>query len=275
MLIITGTIIGLCLLLFIAGGVLFNPSRITPEKIVVASPPTDITLNGQDILVQPVLFGHANIYFIRTDNGYILVDTGNPGTEDALDGIFDKVGVDPKNVQLIVLTHGHMDHMGNIAHAKKVTGAKVLAHQSYAENLKKGEIEPAVARNFTGQLFNFLTGLLGTQFEGVKPDILLVDEFDLNEFDLSGKVIHTPGHSPSSISIVLDNGETLVGDMIREEEQGKLGMGNYCDNEQDLRQSLERVAALESSIIYLSHGSYIDNLALRSALEKITLEVGE
>jgi hydroxyacylglutathione hydrolase len=191
-----------------------------------------------------------------------------------LDEVFEKARVDPKSVKLIILTHGHMDHVGTIAYAKQVTGGDVLCHQSYAQDLDSGDIEPATARNLTGRLLNFMTGLSGTKFEGVKPDIVVTDEFDLSEYGIAGKIIHTPGHSPSSLSIILDNGEALVGDIVREEEPGVIGLGMFYEDEQALLGSLEKIAAYEPSIIYLSHGNYIDNLALANAIRTIKAESG-
>lgn len=81
--------------------------------------------------MQPVKLGHPNVYFIKTAAGYIMVDVGMPNLEKQLDEVFDKARVDPTSVKLIMLTHGHMDHVGSIAYAKKVTGGDVLCHQSY------------------------------------------------------------------------------------------------------------------------------------------------
>ena len=82
--------------------------------------------------VQPIKFGHSNIYLIKTESGYILVDAGMPDMEKKLDEVFEKAGVDPKSVQLITATHGHLDHVGTIAYAQKVTGGKVLCHRSFS-----------------------------------------------------------------------------------------------------------------------------------------------
>ena len=167
-----------------------------------------------------------------------------------------------------------MDHVGSIAYVKNLTGGDVLCHQSYAQDLESGDIEPAVAQDFTGRLLNFMTSLLGTKFEGVAPDIVVTDEFDLSEYGIAGKIIHTPGHSPSSLSIILDNGEALVGDIVREEEPGVIGVGMFYEDEQALLGSLDKIAAYESSIIYLSHGNYIDKLALANAIKRIKAESG-
>lgn len=271
LLIVAGLIVGLCLL-FLVFGFIFNPGRVSSDQIVVAPEPADILLDDQDFAVQPVKLGHPNVYFIETTTGYIMVDVGMPNLEKQLDEVFDKARVDPKSVKLIILTHGHMDHVGSIAYAKNLTGGDVLCHQSYAQNLESGDIEPAVAQNFTGRLLNFMTGLLGTKFEGVKPDIVVTDEFDLSEYGISGKIIHTSGHSRSSLSIILDNGESLVGDIVREEEPGVIGVGMFYEDEQALLASLEKIAAYEPNIIYLSHGNYIDNVALSNAIQTIKAE---
>ena len=268
LLIVAGLIIGLCLL-FSVIGFMFTPSRVTSDQIVAAPEPADVSLDGQDFAVQPVKLGHPNVYFIETTTGNIMVDAGMPNLEKQLDEVFEKARVDPKSVKLIILTHGHMDHVGSIAYVKNLTGGDVLCHQSYAQDLESGDIEQAVAQNITGRLLNFMTGLIGTKFEGVKPDIVVTDEFDLSEYGIAGKIIHTPGHSPSSLSIILDNGEALVGDIVREEESGVIGIGMFYEDEQALLGSLEKIAAYESSIIYLSHGDYIDNLALANAIRTI------
>jgi glyoxylase-like metal-dependent hydrolase (beta-lactamase superfamily II) len=231
--------------------------------------PTHESGNTGENKVQPIKFGHANIYLIKTDSGYILVDVGMPKMEEQLDEAFENAGVDPQSVQLIIATHGHLDHVGSIAYAQQVTGGKILCHRSFSDDLMKGKAERAVARNLLGRVLNFFTGLTGNKFEGTQPDILMDDEFDLNEYGISGKVIRTPGHSPSSVSIMLDSGEALIGDLVRDEGSGEIGPGMFYKDKQVLKESLEKVAAFEPRKIYLSHGTYIDNRTLRNAIGTI------
>lgn len=213
--------------------------------------------------VQRVDFGHVNIYFIKTETGHILVDAGMPNKGDELDERFAKAGVDQNSVQLIVLTHGHLDHVGSVAHAKKVTGGQVLCHRSFSESLTNGRPEAAVAQNLLGRVLNLMTSLMGNKFEGIQPDIVIDDEYDLADHGISGRIIHTPGHSPSSVSIVLDNGEALVGDLVREEGSGRIGLGMFFEDKRVALESIEKVAAFDPDRIYLSHGAYIDNTTLK------------
>jgi glyoxylase-like metal-dependent hydrolase (beta-lactamase superfamily II) len=192
-----------------------------------------------------------------------------PKKEKELDEKFAQAGIDPKSVQLIVATHGHLDHVGTFAHAQKVTGGKVLCHRSFSDLMANGKAEPTTARNLLGHVLNFLTSLSGNKFEGTKPDILMDHEFDLSEYGIAGKIVHTPGHSASSISIVLDSGEALIGDMVREEGSGAISLGMFYDDKQTVRESLEKVAAFEPTTIYLSHGSHIDYQTLRNTIATI------
>lgn len=220
--------------------------------------------------VHPFKLGHANIYLIKTDSSSnILVDAGMPNKNKQLDEAFQKSKVDPESVQLIILTHGHLDHVGSIAFAQETTGAKILCHKSYANDLTNGKIEPAVSQNLKGRILNFFGGFLGSSIKGVIPDIVVEEEFDLNGFGLPGKVIHTPGHSSSSISIMLDNGELLIGDLIREESPGQVGLGMFYEDKENILESLKKVAAFDPRIIYLSHGTTIDNRVLMDFIESL------
>jgi glyoxylase-like metal-dependent hydrolase (beta-lactamase superfamily II) len=130
-------------------------------------------------------------------------------------------------------------------------------------------MEPAVphTKKVGKRVMNYLTRWL--KFEGVEPDIVVDDEYDLSEYGIAGKIIHTPGHSASSVSIVLDNGEALIGDMVRDEGGGETGVGAFYEDQQLLLESLERVVDLAPETIYLSHGSTIDNATLKSVIETI------
>ncbi len=219
--------------------------------------------------VEQVTVGLSNVYFIKTYTGYILVDTGFPNEGKNMDEVFIVTGIDPVDVDLIILTHGHMDHTGDLAYVKQITGAEILCHESLSAYLKNGQGEEAVAQDGIGNFLNFLTGVLmfftDSGQEIVKPDILIADTYDLRQHGISGKVISTPGHTKGSITIILDTGETLVGDMVRGESPD-IHFGSFYEDEITLIKSINIVAEYESRIIYLSHGNAIDNNAFKNTI---------
>ena len=87
-----------------------------------------------------------------------------------------------------------------------------------------------------------------------EPDILVEDEMDLEPYGLNGKVIHTPRHSIGSVSVVLDNGDTIVGDLI---------MGRSSPNwpyfADDLaKESIRLITGLSTGSIYCAHTGPFD-----------------
>jgi len=254
-LIIAGTLLAVILIILALTGIAFSKVEVTYEP--------------SDDIVQPVKFGNANIYFIETETGYILVDAGVAGAEEKLNEVFTLAKIDPKSIQLIIVTHGHWDHIGLLAYVKEISGAKLLVHKSIQENIKNGEFEEAIARDSWSNFINFMASLLPAEIKGVEPDILVDDTFSLNEYGIRGKIIHTPGHSQSSMSIILDSGEALIGDMVRPDKDGNIYLGMWYEDKEVLINSLEKVAEQNPKIIYLSHGKTIDNTVLKKTITEL------
>ncbi|NIV28011.1 MAG: MBL fold metallo-hydrolase, partial [Anaerolineae bacterium] len=150
--------------ILVAVGVIVGIIIVFGVVLMKAFSNTEITFEpstNENSVVQPVRFGHANVFFIRTEDGHILVDAGMPGDPEKLDEVFATAGVEPSSIQLIVVTHGHLDHMGMIAYAEETTGAKVLCHQSLSGKLAAGEIEAPVAQNLSGHFINLMSSLQG------------------------------------------------------------------------------------------------------------------
>ena len=98
----------------------------------------------------------------------------------------------------------------------------------------------------------------------VTPDILIGEEMDLNKYGVDGKVIHTPGHTPGSLSVILPNGEFIVGDLIM---RGifRFWQPNYplfADDIRQLNKSLKLVLRNKPTKIYCTHGGPFDAKAV-------------
>jgi len=94
----------------------------------------------------------------------------------------------------------------------------------------------------------------------VKPDILIDEDMDLSKFGVDGKVIHTPGHTPGSVSVILPNGEFIVGDLVM---QGMLRFWQpnyplFADNMFQLKESIKLILRKKPVKIYCTHGGPFD-----------------
>jgi len=142
------------------------------------------------------------------------------------------------NVRCIINTHGHPDHTCGNGIAKEKFNVPILIHRFDAHML--GESSKAISR-FLG-------------FENFSPP---ADKF-LNEGDLvvfgkvALRVIHTPGHSRGSISL-LGGEEVFTGDTLF---MGSIGRTDFPESsEHDMKNSLKKLMLLpENFVIYPGHG---------------------
>ena len=93
-------------------------------------------------------------------------------------------------------------------------------------------------------------------YTGVEPDILLEEEFQLAEFGIKGRVIHTPGHTAGSVSVILDGGEAIVGDLAMNGFPMRRGAGMpiFGNSEREIKQSWKKLLDAGACVIYPGHG---------------------
>jgi len=138
----------------------------------------------------------TNCYILgdeETQEG-VVIDPG--GDFDLIDENIEKLNL---KIKYIILTHGHIDHIQALAELKIKTKAKVLIHKEDAPILSDPTFNLSL---FTGGNSSFS-----------KPDLLLKDSDTIEFGKISLLVIHTPGHTPGSVSLytdkVLFSGDTL------------------------------------------------------------------
>lgn len=161
----------------------------------------------------PILpWGMLNAFLLPGPGGAILVDTGLPGSVGAIARAVRAAGLQWRDIKLIVLTHGHIDHAGSAAELRRLTGAPVLYHASETGYCTGARPVLRPTRLF-GRLFR-ITGAIERPFPPIGADIAMEgDRFDLGTLGLAGIVRHTPGHTPGSISLVLPSGKAVIGDL--------------------------------------------------------------
>jgi len=205
----------------------------------------------------------TNIFLIRGSAGWVLVDTGNPGKEDLILKRLAEHSVEPGDIRLILITHGHTDHFGSAAALQERTGASVAVHALDADALRQGIHQPD-SLQATSQLLALLMRIsilrnlaAPDRAPALEPDIVVHEGFRLDEYGVAGQVIPTPGHTPGSVSVLLDSGKAIVGDVVMGRMMGLLPKPGPPLIVWDLErnwESLRQLLALSLHIVYVGHG---------------------
>jgi len=86
-----------------------------------------------------------------------------------------------------------------------------------------------------------------------EPNILLEDGQTLEAYGLSAKVIHTPGHTPGSITLLTSDSALIVGDTFS--NRRKPQSASIIENDEELQKSLLRIKDLKAQMVYPGHGN--------------------
>ncbi len=153
----------------------------------------------------------SNCYLLQGERP-VLVDTGAPGDLKRILAALKNHGVAPKQLALILLTHGHSDHAGGAAELRRRSGAKIALHTGDAGLVRSGENGVLATQALMGRL---VRPFVDEPFESFEPDLIFRDGFSLEPHGVNGRVLATPGHTLGSASVVLNSGEAIIGDVLR------------------------------------------------------------
>ncbi len=211
--------------------------------------------------IKTISLTFVNSYLIKTDKGYILIDTGVPTSRDALEKALETEGVKPGDLKLVIITHGDIDHVGNCAYLRKKYGVKIAMHKNDAKMAETGEMLMERKRTGGSLMMTIMQFLMGgkkrmkkmmDEFEKFSPDIFLEDGQDLKDFGLDAKVVSIPGHTPGSIAILTSDGSLFSGDTVL--NRSKPQWANIIYNEESLAATITKLKTLTVNNVYPGHG---------------------
>ena len=192
---------------------------------------------------------NGNVFIVVDEDELTIIDTGMPRNAKKILDYIRKMNQQPSDVSTIMLTHCHMDHMGSAHDLKELTNAKVAVHEMDADFVA-GKKTPPAPKGATGLLIRAFSGFIKPK--PVQPDIILKENDHVGEL----VVVHTPGHTPGSISLLDPARRVLfVGDAIRVVDD-KIDSPSERNsfNIQLAMKSIKKISQLDFDVLLSGHG---------------------
>ncbi|UCE95749.1 MAG: MBL fold metallo-hydrolase [Candidatus Bathyarchaeota archaeon] len=223
----------------------------------------------------PISLGFNDCYLIQ-DDGIIMVDGGAPGKIDEFKASLTRLGFKPSDIELIIVTHGHIDHIGSLKDIKEFTGAKVAIHRLDKDCVEKGEWVDSHKPKGVGRWGRML-GKIGVplimwlypEAPATEVDLIIEDEgLSLIDLGVSGRVVYTPGHTIGSLSVALDSGEVFVGDLAMNKFplRRRPGLPVLVDDLRKVRESWKQLLELGVEKVYPGHGQPFSIEVIKKAI---------
>jgi hydroxyacylglutathione hydrolase len=152
----------------------------------------------------------TNCYLTKAPEGWILFD--------APDGACSWVESQNIDLKLLLLTHGHFDHVPDLARVQRRFGCQIGCHPQTAPMIS----DPEFFRSFGFQL----------EIEPVTPDILVEETPGRDFLGLEMQVLEVPGHCPGSLCFFSHKDQVLIGGDVL--FAGSIGRGDLPGGDLDL-----------------------------------------
>lgn len=225
-------------------------------------------LTSNDLCVTRLLGMRSNVFLVSKGNLNILVDSSPALYRRILEKRLRSFPVD--HIDYLLFTHTHFDHCGNARWIREHYHPKVIVHRSEARFLEAGESPLPAGTNFFLRPLMRRHGPKATEkmkYEPCPVDILADDRFDLGFPGMNAHILHTPGHSRGSVSLIVDDEIAIVGDAMVGTFPGRI-FPPFADDVPGLMLSWAKLLGTGCKIFLPSHGSGISRELLEREWRK-------
>jgi len=188
--------------------------------------------------------------FLVTDDRLTMIDAGLAGSRPMLLRYLGGIDRSIDELERIVCTHGHPDHVGGVRELADGTEVEVFVHPADLEGVRLTVREALVTPtgdSLRGRLLQAVTPHPGAATPLNDGDVLPV---------LGGlEVIHTPGHTPGSVCLYARGPKVLFTGDVLQVRRGKLAFASpiFSHNHAQARASVQRLTHLDVDMIAFSH----------------------
>lgn len=196
---------------------------------------------------------NCNTYLLRSDSRHILIDPGHAALFDHVRQGLDALGISVADIDLVVCTHAHPDHIEAIRFFAP-TKARFAIHEAEWRLIQK--------------MAPYLKSAMGIDPDSLAPDFFLT-EGDLTVGDMQLAVYHTPGHSPGGISLHWPaTGALFTGDLIFKGGLGRTDLPGGDGGQ--LKASIRRMGTIAADWLLSGHGEVVSgNEAVRANFSEV------
>lgn len=220
----------------------------------------EMKLGGRSMRIHPIIAG--------SNEAWTLIDTGMPGSADAIFAYAQQEGMSIADLRSIILTHQDIDHIGGLPEFLKDAGAnsfEIYAHEEDRDTIDGKAPLLKFPPEHLEAVLAALPSEARTQFEKIfvnpsKPNVtnLMADGETL---PIGGglTVIHTPGHTPGHVSLYHQASKTLIaGDALVIHNGELLGSSPHSTiNMEQAIQSLEKFKPFDIETVVCYHGGLL------------------
>jgi len=223
--------------------------------------------NTDSYTVHSVKLGWTQCFLLKCTGGYLLIDTDYPKYYRRFAKKLANLGIAISDIKYLLLTHHHDDHAGFAAELVRSIGCQVIAHRNALSALEQGKSENTGGKPVNRCLQIILTFYAISLFYRewnfpplmlTKRDIVIEGDNDdfLKGIGIDGVILHTPGHTRDSISVLLSDGSAFVGDVAMNFLRWT-GVGHrpiYIEDINTVYESWRKLREHGARVIYPSHG---------------------
>jgi len=179
------------------------------------------------------------VYALNGKREVVLVDTGAGRSAGKIMENLERVGLGGKPVSKIILTHWHVDHIGGAKSIAQRTRGKIVSHRGDLEAIERGDPVRTASSWY------------GIRLPELKVDMVIEgSEEELQVGDTLLRCLHTPGHTPGSISLLWERSEGRV--LFGQDIHGPF-LPEFGSDLQQWASSMKRLLALEPDILCEGH----------------------
>lgn len=196
----------------------------------------EVCLVGSSQISNP---GDCMVYLVDCERELALVDSGASADISRICSNIEKAGFKPDEISTLFLTHAHIDHIGGAAAFREKYKCKTVAHELDSEAIERADQELTAARWYDQELIP------------CKIDVKLSGtEGDISAGNKTFKWIHTPGHTPGSISILL---KTSSGSILFAQDVHGPFSSEFRSDISQWAESMKQLLSLDFDILAEGH----------------------